>query len=176
MATDSKGSGSVWTPPSPAATAEAHAFGPELKIDRLIRAPREMVWAAWTDARQLARWWGPHGFTNPVCEIDPVVGGRLDIVMRGPDGVDHVQKGVVRSIDPPGFLEFTVALKESDDSDRLVNLTTLTLEDVGGMTRLILNVRVLKATSAAAENISGMEAGWNESLDRLTAQIGAQTS
>jgi uncharacterized protein YndB with AHSA1/START domain len=174
MATDNKGAGPVWKPPSPAAAAAA--LGRELRIDRLIKAPREMVWAAWTEAEQLARWWGPHGFTNPVCEMDPKAGGRLHIVMRGPDGVDYVQKGVVRTIKPPAFLEFTVVLKEPDGSDRLENLTTLTLEEDGEFTRLRLNVRVLRATPAAEVNVSGMEAGWNQSLDRLIAQIGLRNN
>ena len=163
----------MWTPPPHALSSAASAFARELKIERLIRAPREKVWAAWTDATQLARWWGPHGFTNPICRINPISGGLLHIVMRGPDGTDYVQKGVVRSIVPPTRLEFTVALNEADGSDRLENLTTLTLEDAEGFTRLLLRVRVLKSTPAAHENIAGMEAGWNESLDRLASQIGA---
>jgi uncharacterized protein YndB with AHSA1/START domain len=173
MTIDDKGSASVWTPPSPAATAAASAFARELKIDRLIKAPRELVWAAWTDARLLARWWGPHGFTNPVCEIEPKAGGRLHIVMRGPDGVDYVQTGLVRSIQSPAFLEFTVALAEPDGSARLENLTTLSLEEAGDFTRLLLHVRVLKQTPAAHGNIAGMETGWNESIDRLIAQLAA---
>lgn len=173
MATDRKGSDAVWRPPSPTATKQASAFGRELKIDRLIRAPREMVWAAWTDAGQLARWWGPHGFTNPVCEIDPTAGGRLQIVMRGPDGVDYVHTGVVRSISPPAYLEFTIALKETDGRDRLENLNTIRLEEAGDFTRLVLHVRVLKATPEARENLAGMEAGWNESIDRLVSQLTA---
>lgn len=173
MTGDRQDSERIWKPPSPAASEAARAFAKELTIDRLIKAPRETVWAAWTDAIQLAQWWGPHGFTNPTCEIEPTVGGLLYIVMRGPDGVDYVNKGVIRSINPPMYLEFTVALKEPDGSDRLENLTTLSLEEVEGFTRLRLHVRVLKETPAAHENIAGMEAGWSESIDRLVSQIGA---
>lgn len=175
MASDDNDRRPAWKPPSPAATATASRFARELKIDRLIRAPRETVWAAWTDARQLAQWWGPHGFTNPVCEIDPVIGGQLHIVMRGPDGVDYVNKGAIRKITPPAYLEFTVALKEADGSDRLENLTTLTLEEAEDGTRLRLHVRVLTETPEAHENIAGMEAGWNESIDRLVSQLAARS-
>jgi len=86
-----------------------------------------------------------------------------------------MNKGVIRSISPPAHLEFTVALKEPDGSDRLENLTTLSLEEVEGFTRLRLHVRVLKETAAAHENIAGMEAGWNESIDRLVSQLAANS-
>ena len=56
---------------------------------RVLKAPREKVWAAWTDPARMAAWWGPKGFTNPVCELDVRPGGRIWIVMRAPDRSDH---------------------------------------------------------------------------------------
>ncbi|HYT14944.1 MAG TPA: SRPBCC domain-containing protein, partial [Burkholderiales bacterium] len=53
-------------------------------ITRVFDAPRELVWRAWTDPRHMAQWWGPQGFTNPVCEMDVRPGGALRIVMRAP--------------------------------------------------------------------------------------------
>ncbi|HXP75753.1 MAG TPA: SRPBCC domain-containing protein, partial [Stellaceae bacterium] len=53
-------------------------------ITRVFDAPRTLVFKAWTDAAHLARWWGPKGFTNPVCEVDARPGGGLRIVMRAP--------------------------------------------------------------------------------------------
>jgi len=60
----------------------------EIHFSHTFAAPREAVFNAWTDSRQLADWWGRHDFTNPVCEIDARAGGRLRIVMRSPEGVD----------------------------------------------------------------------------------------
>ena len=57
----------------------------EVTITRVFDAPRATVFRAWTDADRLARWWGPKGFTNPVCEIDARVGGAIRIHMRRPD-------------------------------------------------------------------------------------------
>lgn len=54
----------------------------EITITRMFDAPRAVVFRAWTDAGQLAQWWGPKGFTNPVCEIDVRVGGAIRIHMR----------------------------------------------------------------------------------------------
>lgn len=57
----------------------------EVTITRVFDAPRATVFRAWTDADRLAQWWGPKGFTNPVCEIDARVGGAIRIHMRSPD-------------------------------------------------------------------------------------------
>ena len=55
-------------------------------LTRIFDAPREMVFKAWTDPERLKHWWGPKGFTNPVCEMNPRTGGAILIDMRGPDG------------------------------------------------------------------------------------------
>ena len=49
----------------------------EVTLTRIIDAPRALVWAAWTEPRHMAQWWGPHHFTNPVCEMDVRSGGKL---------------------------------------------------------------------------------------------------
>jgi uncharacterized protein YndB with AHSA1/START domain len=58
----------------------------ELTITRVFDAPRTLVFKACTDPKHVAEWWGPKGFTNPVCEFDARVGGKLRIHMRAPDG------------------------------------------------------------------------------------------
>ena len=79
----------------------------EVTITRLFDAPRALVFKAWTDPKQLAQWWGPHGFTTPVCEVDVRPGGALLIHMRGPDGVVYPNKGVFHEIVEPDRLVFT---------------------------------------------------------------------
>ena len=144
----------------------------ELTIVRVFNAPRALVFAAFTEPRHLARWWGPHGFTNPVCEFDARPGGALRIHMRAPDGHIYAGQGLVREIVMPERLVFTIAVHEDDGSIRLENLTTVTfVEGAGaehaGKTELTLHVRVLQATAAAAANLAGMEVGWGQSLERL---------
>jgi uncharacterized protein YndB with AHSA1/START domain len=56
-------------------------------MTRVFDAPRELVFKAWTEPERLKRWWGPKGFTNPVCEVDVRPGGAIRIDMRAPDGV-----------------------------------------------------------------------------------------
>jgi hypothetical protein len=65
----------------------------EVVITRLFDAPPEVVFAAWTDPEQLARWWGPDGFTNPVCELGVRLNGAWHIVMRAPDGTEYPCRG-----------------------------------------------------------------------------------
>src|SRR3989337_2780421 len=70
----------------------------ELVITRLFDAPRELVWKAWTDPKQLMQWWGPKGFTSPVCKQDFRVGGKYLYCMRSPEGKDYWSTGVYREI------------------------------------------------------------------------------
>ncbi len=81
----------------------------ELVLTRTIDAPRELVWKAWTDPNHVAQWWGPHGFTNPVCELDVRPSGAIRIDMRGPDGAVYPMAGIYQAIDVPERLVFTSA-------------------------------------------------------------------
>ena len=57
-----------------------------MTITRVFDAPRELVWKAWTDPKYIMQWWGPKGFTAPVCKMDFRIGGKLLCCMRAPDG------------------------------------------------------------------------------------------
>ncbi len=63
----------------------------------MFDAPRELVFKAWTDPKQVAQWWGPHGFSNPVCELGLRPGADIRIHMRGPDGTVYPMTGVYRA-------------------------------------------------------------------------------
>jgi uncharacterized protein YndB with AHSA1/START domain len=139
----------------------------ELVFTRTVGAERRLVWRLWTESRHLAAWWGPHGFTNPVCSIDPTPGGKVHIVMRSADGEEYLNVGTVLVADEPRRLVFSIALLNADGSPRLENLTTVELEDRGAATGMTVRVQVLRATRDARENLAGMREGWSESLDRL---------
>jgi uncharacterized protein YndB with AHSA1/START domain len=139
----------------------------DVSITRLVKSRRELVWRLWTEADHLAQWWGPHGFTNPECSIDPRPGGELRIVMRSPDGEQYLNVGIVQAVDPPTRLVFTIALVNSDGSRRLENLTTVDLTENDEGTEVAVHVKVLYAAPEADQNLAGMEDGWNESLEEL---------
>src|SRR3979490_2851295 len=62
-------------------------------VTRVFDAPRALVWKAWTDPKYVMQWWGPKGFTAPVCKIDFRVGGKFLCCMRAPDGQEGWNAG-----------------------------------------------------------------------------------
>jgi uncharacterized protein YndB with AHSA1/START domain len=147
----------------------------ELVLTRVFDAPRELVFKVWTDPKHVARWWGPHRFTNPVCELDLRPGGALLIHMRGPDGTVYPMTGVYQEIVPPERLVFTSGALDSDGNSMFEVLTTVTFAEEGGQTKQILRARVIKRTAQAAPYLAGMEAGWTQSLERLAAYIATES-
>ena len=87
-------------------------------ITRLIDAPVERVWKAWTEPEQVMRWWGPTGFTSPSCKIDFREGGKFLFCMRAPKefqgGKDFYTAGVYKKIVPLKLIEFTQSLADKD--------------------------------------------------------------
>jgi uncharacterized protein YndB with AHSA1/START domain len=139
----------------------------ELTITRVFDAPREVVWKAWTDPKQMAKWWGPFGFTNPVCKLDVRPGGAWHIVMRGPDGAEYPCGGVYREVVEPERLVFTNNAIGKEGEQLLEGFTRVTFEDQGGKTKLTLYTRAVAVVDFAAGYLKGMEAGWTQSIDRL---------
>ncbi len=138
-----------------------------LKLTRLINAPRELVFNAWVDADQLAQWWGPKGFTNPVCAIDVKPGGKIDIDMLGPDGIIYPMDGEFLEIKKPERLVFIASPLDKNGNRLFEVLNTITFTDEGGKTRLSLTAEASKLKSEGQHHLDGMNQGWNESLDRL---------
>lgn len=171
-------------------TTTAAASEPEFLITRIIDAPRALVFRAWTDPKQMTQWWGPRGFTTPVCELDVRPGGAYRIVMRSHDGVDYPIKGVFREVGEPSLLTMTLDCAEhpkawhdlvnperapGDDNPAGEMLQTVTFEDVGGNmggnTRLTIRTRFESAAIRDAMLKMGMHEGWSESLDRLALLV-----
>ena len=69
-------------------------------VTRVLDAPPELVWRAWTEPQYVMQWWGPKGFTAPFCEIDFRVGGKFLYCMRAPDGQEFWNGGEFHEIVP----------------------------------------------------------------------------
>jgi len=123
----------------------------------------------WTEPKHVAQWWGPKGFTNPVCEIDARTGGGLRIVMRAPDGAEYPMIGVFREIVAPERLVFTNIAVDNEGKPILDGLTTVTFAEQGARTKLTLETRAKALVAYAAKFLEGMDAGWTQSIDRLEA-------
>jgi uncharacterized protein YndB with AHSA1/START domain len=144
---------------------------PELVITRVFKAPRGLLFRAWTEPGQVAQWWGPHGFTNLVCELDARPGGAIRIHMRGPDGTVYPMTGVYREIVEPERLAFASAALDEAGHPLFEVLNTVAFVEHGGETTLTTRARVVTSTAGAAPYLAGMEAGWTQSLERLGAHL-----
>ena len=148
--------------------ATTRTSGKELTLSRTFDAPRDVVFGAWTDARQVARWWGPRGFTNPVCEIDARPGGAIHIVMRGPEPWgDNPMTGLFQEVVPSERLVFTATALNKNGEPMLETTTTVLFEEEQGKTRVTVQVVVTSSTPEAAPALDGMDEGWRQTLDRL---------
>ncbi|MEJ1972833.1 MAG: SRPBCC family protein [Lacunisphaera sp.] len=80
--------------------------GREMVFTRVLAAPRELVWAAWTDPEQVVLWWGPKGFTNTTHAMDVRPGGIWRFTMHGPDGTDWPNLITYHVVQAPARLEY----------------------------------------------------------------------
>ena len=146
----------------------------ELTLKRTFDAPRELVFKAWTDPALLTKWWGPTGFTTPICQVEARKGGKLYIVMHGPKGsdfdIDLPTWGVFEEFDPPRRFVFSnEAMADEKGVRQLATLCTVTFDEIGGKTEMTLQIVLVKASPAAEGAWAGAEMGWSQSLDKLAA-------
>ena len=150
------------------AAAQTKVFAEsELTITRVFAAPRALVFKAWTDPKHLAQWWGPHGFSAPVCEFDAQVGGALRIHMRGPDGTIYPMHGVIRELVAPDRLVFSSVATDTAGKPLLEQLTTVTFVEQNGKTTMTMHSRAVAVAEAGVGHLQGMEIGWTQTIDRL---------
>jgi uncharacterized protein YndB with AHSA1/START domain len=133
-----------------------------LHLEKVLKAPRERVFAACVDPESLAAWWGPKDFTVPSVEIDPREGGRYRFTMQPPDGEAFHLRGEFREVEPPRLLVYTFEWEEPDPDDQETVVTLSFLEDGDG-TRLILD----QGPFATEARYGLHETGWTETLERL---------
>jgi uncharacterized protein YndB with AHSA1/START domain len=143
----------------------------ELFLTRELAAPREQVYAAWTDPRQASRWWAPKGFRPLACEMDVRPGGAWRREMRTPDGKLVVKHGLYREIVPPERLVFTYITEHTGGVIDPETLVTVTFADLGdGRTRLTLRHSAFETETARDDH----RGGWTSALDRFTAFLAGQ--
>ncbi|MEO6908969.1 MAG: SRPBCC domain-containing protein [Abditibacteriaceae bacterium] len=145
----------------------------ELKLTRIINAPRELVFQAWIDPAQFAQWWGPGCFTNPVCKLDTRPGGKILVHMTAPDGTVYPMGGMFHEITPPEKIVMTTtSFRDDKNNEQIENLNTILFTETSdGKTQLALHVVVLKATPEMDGALSGMEAGWSQSFEKLNTLL-----
>ena len=151
-----------------------------MTITRTFDAPREVVWKAWTDPQSVQQWWGPQGFTTPVCRMDFRTGGKFLICMRSPDGQEFWNGGEYHQIVPLETIVSSMYFADPEgnrvdpahygvDHTATAGATDTThFEDLGnGRTKLTF---IGNETMEEAAN-SGQIEGWNQILDKLAAVV-----
>ena len=142
----------------------------ELLITRTFDAPRELVWKAYTQAEHLKHWWGPKGWTLPVCEMDFREGGSWFYCMEGPDGMRSCGKTIFKEIDAPNryVAEDTFVDNDGNPMEGMpVALMTTEFHEENGMTTVKSITRYPTKEQRDQVVEMGVEEGINQTLDRL---------
>jgi len=150
---------------------DASTTEPVLVMQRIFDAPREDVWEALTDPRQVAKWYGGAGFENPVCEMDVRPGGRWRHVMRTPDGSEHALEFVFVEVVKPERLAWRSTDRGATLGGPHDNLMTVTLEAAGRKTRWKLVVRFPSMADREAARRMGFATVLSEGTDKLNALV-----
>lgn len=145
----------------------AMASGQDMIINRTFNAPIDLVFDAFTNQKYVYHWWGPKGFTNPICEIDTRPGGNIRIDMRAPDGKVYPMTGVIRELVRPNRYVFSSTALDDTRNPVLEVLQTVSLVERNGKTDVTISAKVQNVTPTALQYVAGMNEGWNQSLDRL---------
>ena len=156
----------------PPTTLDTTNLKRELVITRLINASRDKVFRAWTEPELIKQWFTPRPWLTPVVETDVRPGGSSYILMRGPDGSEHPNRGVYLEVVKNERLVFTDAYTKAwEPSGKPFMTGILTFADEGGKTRY--TARVLHWTEAdrEAHEKMGFHEGWAKATDQLEALV-----
>ena len=149
-------------------------------VTRVFDAPRELIWKAWTEPTYVMQWWGPKGFTAPVCRMDFRVGGESLFCMKAPDGQEFWNAIEYHEIVPHEKIVSLMYFSDPDgnkvepaelgiEHEAIDGAYDVTLfEDLGnGRTKLTQ----IGNESMESANDSGQLEGWNQILDKVDAVI-----
>lgn len=144
----------------------------ELVLTRVIDAPREKVFRAWTEPELLKQWFAPLPYTTPIVEIDVRPGGANLVVMRGPDGTEMPNRGVYLEVVKNERLVFTDAYTKAwEPSGKPFMTVILTFKDQGGKTKYTALVRHWSVADKETHEAMGFHKGWGICTDQLAALV-----
>ncbi|MDX1374563.1 MAG: SRPBCC domain-containing protein [Burkholderiales bacterium] len=156
-------------------------------IERLLDAPRERVWRAWTEVEHLVHWWGPKGFTVTHCTVDLRPGAMMHYCLRAPDGGKMWGRFVYREIVPPERLVWVNSF--SDEKGGITRhpmapdwpremLTTVTFAEENGRTRVRVHWIPIDASETERRTFDqgrdSMNQGWSGTFEQLEQYLGLQ--
>ncbi len=151
-------------------TTTIYSVGGDLVYERTFDAPRELVWKAFMDPDLTPRWWGPHGTTTTVLEMDVRPGGKWRYVSSAPDRDDVSFHGEYLEIEPPERYTWTFLFEVEGFGDQ-GGAETFTFEDVGGKTKVAAISHMGSVEAIEGALATGMTKGAIETWDRLAAVL-----
>jgi uncharacterized protein YndB with AHSA1/START domain len=151
----------------------------EITVSRLIDAPQDAVFRAWTEPARLKRWWGPKGFTTPHCTVDLRMGGLFHYCMRSPEGKDYWGRGIYREVSAPDRIAYMDSF--ADEAGEAVEPTAYGMSEDFPADALVTvefsreedktKVTVRHALPASAPEREACQQGWMEMLERLEEEL-----
>jgi len=146
----------------------------EIIITRLINAPRELVFQAWTDVKHLEKWWGPNGFSTTTKEFVFKPGGEWFHTMHGPDGTDYPNEIFYEVIIPPERIEYSHGGGDDVGVNDAQFHVTVTFDDENGKTRVTMKsvFQTAKQLNYVVEKYHAIEGG-EQHLSRLDEYVTA---
>ena len=139
------------------------AENPRLQVVRLIKAPRNRVYAAWTDPAQLKQWFGPENVRTNNLVVDARIGGEFRWDLTSPEGEDMTMRGVFRELDQDKKVVFTWKWEDDEIWKNHTSVVTVEFTDADGGTKVTLTHEQLPTQ----ESRNNHEQGWNSALAKL---------
>jgi uncharacterized protein YndB with AHSA1/START domain len=150
---------------------EARPEAPPLRVSRVLHAPRETVFKAWSSAEHVKRWFAPETFTVQDAKIEPRVGGPFELGMRSPAGEVHWLRGTFVEIVPNARLVIDMRIDDSAGTPLFRAYTEVTFADAADGTQLDVVQSYTLIDLSKAWMVAGAPQGWNSTLDKLEKEV-----
>jgi uncharacterized protein YndB with AHSA1/START domain len=139
-----------------------------VEIKRFVKAPRDRVYAAWTDPAQLKKWFGPENVQTREIVAEARVGGTFRWDLIDSDGDELTMRGEFRELKSNEKVVFTWQWQDDEDWENHISIVTVDLKDAAGGTELRLTHEQLPNEDSR----DGHNRGWNSALDKLEKMFG----
>src|SRR5215470_8783417 len=145
---------------------------PPLRISRVLHAPRETVFKAWSSADHIKRWFSPEGCSVPEATVEMHVGGRFEVCMLLPSGEKHWIRGTFVEVAPPSRLVIDMNVTAGAGEPLFRCRTEVDFAEALGGTRMdVVQIYAFIDPSIAASMVAGAQEGWRTTLDKLEKEV-----
>ena len=144
-----------------------------LRVSRVFSAPRDMVFKAWSSADHIKRWFCPNGYSVPEATVEMRVGGRFEVCMRSPEGMEHWTKGTFTEVVVPERLTIDHHVVDPCGGGPLFSAVTQVKFSaaVGGTLMEVVQTYTVADAAQAEPMLKGAPGGWRQTLDKLETEI-----